>query len=269
MGTSERSAPTLQAFCIGHKPPVFEPPAPFTMVCPAALGLLDEIVIADDLFGQAFHGSILSEYTQLFGLAERLKGLPRRPDALYLFQYRKLVSRQAGSRLSSNMPYAYASNPEDAAHLYRSGPCSESLATRLLTGPALRHQRTIAFEYSSSHLVEDFAAFAAACSMSGALDPPGISRFINCNVLIPSPSLGQIPTPLFLEVMDTLRLVWTVFARHFLKARDGYQRRVGGFLLERLHSFLLVEHVRARGVTTRIAGNLIVVSESHVIGRTE
>lgn len=269
MDKSDRSAPTLQAFCIGHKRPMFEPQAPFTMVCPVALGLRDEIVIADDLFGQAFHGSILSEYTQLFGLAERLKSFPERPDALYLFQYRKLVSRLPGSRLSTNMPYAYVCNPKDAARLYLSGPVSDSLATRLLTGPALSHHRTVAFRYASSHLVEDFVAFAAACSMSGALDPSGISRFINGNILIPSPSLGQIPTPLFLEVMEKLRRVWTVFARHFLKARDGYQRRVGGFLLERLHGFLLLEHLRTRDPNTRVAGNLIVVSDSHVIGRTE
>lgn len=269
MDKSDRSAPTLQAFCIGHKRPMFEPQAPFTMVCPFPLGLPGEIVISEDLFGPAFHGSILSEYTQLFGLAERLKGLPERPDALYLFQYRKLISRRPGNRLSTNMPYAHACTAEEAARLYLSGPGSDSLATQLLTGPALRHPRTMAFEYASSHLVEDFAAFAVACSMAGALDPSGISRFINCNVLIPSPSLGQIPTSLFLEVMETLRRVWTEFARHFLKARDGYQRRVGGFLLERLHGFLLLEHLRTRDPNARVAGSLIVVSESNVIVRTE
>jgi hypothetical protein len=33
--------------------------------------------------------------------------------------------------------------------------------------------------------------------------------------------------------------VWTEFSTHYHVKRDGYQRRVAGYLLERLHSVLL------------------------------
>jgi hypothetical protein len=59
--------------------------------------------------------------------------------------------------------------------------------------------------------------------------------------LIPSPALCLVDTPLFLRHMRVLRSAWKIFARHAAVAREGYQRRVAGYLLERLHSHLLCQ----------------------------
>jgi hypothetical protein len=40
-----------------------------------------------------------------------------------------------------------------------------------------------------------------------------------------------------------MRAVWSHFFKHFFTPRPGYQRRVGGFLLERLHSFLILQRL--------------------------
>jgi hypothetical protein len=44
--------------------------------------------------------------------------------------------------------------------------------------------------------------------------------------------------------MATLQSVWELFYHTSYEKRDGYQRRVGGFLLERLHSFLIYERLK-------------------------
>ena len=62
----------MHIFCVSHKPPVFEAPLSYTHVTPKTYGGVDEVIVTDDKYGDAFHGRILSEYTQLFGLAEKL-----------------------------------------------------------------------------------------------------------------------------------------------------------------------------------------------------
>jgi hypothetical protein len=39
--------------------------------------------------------------------------------------------------------------------------------------------------------------------------------------------------------MDILKRVWNIYALNYQIRRDGYQRRASGYLLERLHSYLL------------------------------
>ena len=78
---------------------------------------------------------------------------------------------------------------------------------------------------------------------------------------MPAPSLGVFRVDIFLKHMEVLKMVWTHFAEHFLVPRDGYQRRVGGFLLERLHSFLICEEVINK-IYNVFHGNQVVVSDS-------
>ncbi len=238
------------------------------MVCPATFGIAGELVVPDDCYGPGFHGSILSEYTQLFGLADHLAQLAEKPANVYLFQYRKFVSCASGSRRSSNVPHAFASDPAEAREIFPGPEVLAGLPGQLLTSPALKLERSIALQYAIHHLVEDFAALAVACSLSGVLDPNRIGRFINCPIMFPSPALCLMPTPVFLEMMSTLRKVWQAFVPHFLQKREGYQRRVGGFLLERLHGFLLLDHVTSLPVERTTVGRLVIVSESEVVQPT-
>ena len=69
-------------------------------------------------------------------------------------------------------------------------------------------------------------------------------RFASFQGLIPSPALCLVDVPLFLQHMQRLRQVWLAFCNGGAVAREGYQRRVAGYLLERLHSQLLCEALR-------------------------
>jgi len=56
-----------------------------------------------------------------------------------------------------------------------------------------------------------------------------------------------VEVPLFLQHMQVLRAAWSAYAEGAHVPREGYQMRVGGYLLERLHSHLLCRWVQQGG----------------------
>lgn len=254
----------IGCYCIGHRPPVFQPPFPYTHVTPVACAPGPALVVPDDAFGPMLHGTILSEYTQLFGLAEH--GLREPLDAVYLFQYRKFISLVPGGQVSPNQPYARAAPAEEAERLFPGPDDLARLGAGVLIGPAVR-VRSIADQYARHHPVEDYAAFCAALASMQAFGSRRLAGFINGQVLLPAPSLGLFPLDLFLSHMQVLREAWETFAPRYYVARDGYQRRVGGFLLERLHSFLLTEAIAA-GAMRPVQGHQMIVSDTAIIEPT-
>ena len=87
-------------------------------------------------------------------------------------------------------------------------------------------------------------------------------------MLIPAPSLGVTRVDIFLKHMNLLTLAWKHFSNHFSIFRDGYQRRLGGFLLERLHSFLIYEEINVKQNFVAFQGSQIVISDSLIIEQT-
>jgi len=248
-------------YCVSHKAPDFKPTVAYTRVAPTSEGKQSQLIVTDDQYGLSFHGSVLSEYVQLFGLADHLKDSPS--DDLYIFQYRKFISLREGLLRSTNIPYAFASHADAAEKLFPSVQEIASLDGYALMGPSIEI-RSMALNYAVSHHVADFSAFVISLSTVTGFNESRCKRFINCTTLIPSPSLGVHKPYLFMKHMDILKATWSHFASHFFVEREGYQRRVGGFLLERLHSFLISEEVNSGHLKGR-AGNLIVISESPII----
>jgi hypothetical protein len=257
----------IDFFCIGHKPPAFSPEESFVHVTPGAHPNLIQLIIPDDSYGNRFHGSILSEYCQLFGLADYLKK-NRKPDNIYVFQYRKFSSLRRGAVQGSNMPYAYACNRDEANNLFPSKASLAALGDAMMVGPAVKVQ-SLSSHYATVHHPEDFSCFAVALKSVDGFDDARIRKFVNCDVLFPAPSLGFFKFQYLSDHLETLKQAWEVYSRHYFKAREGYQRRVGGFLLERLHSYLIYEDILNGTGLKAVQGFQIVVSDSDVISRTE
>lgn len=253
----------MKSYCIGHKPPTFPPGEPFMHVSPNVYPELNQLIVADDLYGKNFHGHILSEYAQLFGLAEYLKDAPR-DEKFYIFQYRKFISLRQPATLSSNMNYVYACNSTESAFFFPSQAELSELGDELLVGKVLINFGTIAEFYAKCHNLNDFSAFMISLYKVGGFNEQRIKKFINYQTFLPVPSMGVFRVDIFLKHMEILKTTWAHFAEHFFLARDGYQRRVGGFLLERLHSFLICEELTNK-ICTAASGNQVVVSDSLVI----
>ena len=76
----------MKAYCTGHTVPLFASPISFEMLCPASLGIPNELAIDDGRSGGLVDGGELAEYSQLFGLHDLLLSGDVVAKHLYLFQ---------------------------------------------------------------------------------------------------------------------------------------------------------------------------------------
>ena len=93
------------------------------------------------------------------------------------------------------------------------------------------------------------------------------SAFKNC--LIPAPSNGVFPIKYLIEHLIKLEACARAFVHGGYQPRDAYQRRVIGFCLERLHSYLLLASLSKLKINfNEAAGQQIVVSETDAVKPT-
>jgi len=255
----------IQYFCIGHLAPSFQPRQAFTFVSSEATADDKAVVIPDDSLGPLIDGKAISEYNQLFGLST-LPQITQTPSRLFLFQYRKFLALSPGRERAANISYAYTATPLEAPAFFPDHAKLLSLEPAILVGhPISVH--SLAHQYAAYHHVEDFCGLCAALSEIESFDSKRIAAFINCTILIPAPSLGLFDPDVFVQQMQVLRNAWEVFAATFYHERTGYQRRVGGFLLERLHSFLITEQL-SKSDTVAVAGHQIIVAAGSYVSPT-
>lgn len=228
----------LKSYCIGHTLPLFAPPIRFDMLCPAPLGIPNELVVRDDRFGPGIDGGTLAEYSQWFGLGDLLASGDVVADELFLFQYRKFLSPILGG-VDANAPWLRVLSPDTAPAVFPTPEQIDAYACRLAVGSVFDFGESIAANYARVHVVDDLVMFAAAIADSGALSEQDIRSFATLRGIIPSPAVCYLHADLFVRIVGILRRVWESFHPHYRVERTGYQRRVAGYLLERLHSYLL------------------------------
>jgi hypothetical protein len=228
----------LQSFCIGHIPPLFRTPIDFHMLCPASLGMDNEIVIDDNRFGNNIDGGSLAEYSQLFALAEMLSAGDLVADDLFLFQYRKFISPNQGG-VPSTASWVRIATAGESESLFPSAGQLDALASRVVVGSLLNLSESIPSSYAKMHVIDDFVMFAAACAKNKYLSEEDIKGFSTLQGMIPSPALCYTNAALFVAIMEILKETWDCYYKSYQIKRTGYQRRVAGYLMERLHSYLL------------------------------
>jgi hypothetical protein len=239
-------APSCTLITVGHRQPSFKllPNEIFVGQYSDAPST-KSFSIMDDALGEIFSGKVLAEYFYLFYIFLSGQFEAIQTDYCYLSQYRKFVSTIPGSRRPPGMQHLYSSGPAEA-DTYR---LSENAIVRRLSlrrelfGPVFDLRLSLLDNYAKKHLVGDFVAFAISMSKSGIFSESEISRFLKINYLIATPSLGLLKTRDLISDLYKMRVVWRHFYAHFYMPRPGYQRRVGGFLLERLHSFLILQRI--------------------------
>ncbi len=228
----------LKTYCVGHTKPIFTPPVEYEMLCPNSLGISNEIVIDDNRFGSTIDGTSLAEYSQLFGLYEMLSAGDIVADELFLFQYRKFISPKSGG-VASKSPWVRVLTPLEGNILFPSLEQLQAQSSRLIVGSLFNLSESISSNYARVHVIEDLVMFSAACAKNKFLTENDIRSFATYCGLIPSPGLCYIKVDLFIKIMQILKETWDEYYRYYHIKRDGYQRRVAGYLLERLHSHLL------------------------------
>lgn len=251
--------------CVSHRSPIFPPKIPYVMVSPNVSRETMTIVAPDKWHGELYDGNVISEYSQLFFL---VKNKPEILDFshLYIFQYRKFVSNIECGIGSENIPWSRVISLKNASEMINLDNNRDLNEIDYFSGPIFEVERSVAHQYSRHHLIEDLMLFVLAMRQNPYFDDEACNAFVSSTQLIPSPALGMIPSQVFFDIHTIMMNVWETFFNKFYKPRTDYQRRVGGFLLERLHSFLLLRNIRVND--RHISGNLYTVSETEKILRT-
>lgn len=226
----------MKHICISHAPLRYTPSVPYEFYSPAPIPGVQTTVISDDVWGDRWNGRVLSEYLQLFVLAEQWAGWD---GMIHLIQYRRILTPISPPSHTHQEFGSLCLPPHAAPPLV---PSAERLeATNLPTFGAIMQCR-VAEQFAAYHHLVDLQNLAKAMVISGAFTPKEASQFYNAKLLIGSPSLGIYPSAMLLEHLSILRQVWNCFYDRFFVPRQDYNRRVGGFLMERLHSYLLLRH---------------------------
>lgn len=255
----------MQLICIGHKVPAFRVPANFHFISPQVIEGYPSIVIPDDILGDPFHGHILSEYTQLFVLYRKMVA-EGSTEPVYLFQYRKFLSVREPRHRSTNQSYAFACSQDEAESLFPTERELAMMSEGTVTGPILHND--LMAQYFVSHVPRDIICFALGLATLDGFDPVRLNRFVSCPVVFPAPTVGVFHPEMFIRHMKILETAWAFFYENYYVEREGFQRRVGGFLLERLHSFLLYEEVTNPNRGRILTGHQVVVSDTLEIRNT-
>ena len=207
----------------------------------------------------------LGEYYYLFALADYLVSSSEITNVV-IAQYRRMVINQDLGSVS-NKPNTKVVKPDlaDKLTLNRFIPVENGL----MLGKPIEMQEMIIGNYARNHYLEDLLSFTATLIREKLLDQNQANNFLTNRFLIPCPSIGFMTTRLFVDQVHKLRCAVNVFVKASYKRREGYQRRTLGFLLERLHSYLLISALRDSSVRERASlGYRIVVTNDETIQGT-
>jgi hypothetical protein len=261
------TTPNTLNVCLGHVP--F--PADYAhhidlMVAPRLIASARRLAIVEDRsFGP--DGSALSEYGQLIWIQDHIGEIA--PDCAFIriFHYRRLVAAQppeVGQR-SVNLPWATTIKADELG------------AFEAAFDRTTRHEvfnTPVAFpggmlgQYAANHVLEDLLNFTNFLVESRILNQAEAASFLGEQRHIPSCNIGVFTKDSYSWIFQILKAAAQFLnSRHFV-ARTGYQRRSVGFLLERLHSFLIFKRIEL-GASPACFGHNLVVSDDAQVSATQ
>lgn len=223
-------------------------------------GAKRKAIVPDELYGA--NGHSLSEYGQLFWLYNNIDALA--PDAEYvnLFQYRRFVSPQpvAGNRASNGGWIITIQEDELDAYAAcfsrtHEGPCFNT---------PVRFPDGVLTQYATQHVLEDMLNFVKYLTEIEMFSPRDAAKFLRSEHIIPACSVGIYDVKTFKKLFAYLERAADFLHSPYFVAREGYQRRSMGFLLERLQSFMILELL---GQGARFGQNMM-LSESQAVTST-
>ena len=258
--------PNTLNICLGHLPPPQElDPHIDLMVAPKLISVGRPLAIVEDSrFGP--EGHTLSEYGQLIWILEHLEHIAPDMDYIRICHYRRFVARQPHSvgEKSSNIAWATTIRPSDLASFSTE---FERYSSSELFNTLVDFREGVAGQYATSHVFEDFLLFAQFLLEEGIFTAAETARFVQARRMIPSCNIGVFRKETYIWIFGILtRAARFLSSRHFV-LRSEYQRRSTGFLLERLHSYLILRRIEA-GASPAKFGHNVVLSDSAVVSAT-
>lgn len=219
------------------------------------------IVVDDSYFGE--HGSALSEYVQLLWLYDHFDTIVDSYDFVRVFQYRRFVSHSRVGRRSKIRYIRWIKADE----LLRREKDFSRYSTTELFNQIYKSRRGMLRQYGAAHVLIDIINFSKFLLETEVLDTKRVASFLSDPPMIPACNMGTFRVATLREILATLKRAAEFIKTSYFTPRTGYQRRVLGFLLERLNSHLLLHRVET-GSTQASFGHHILISEGPEVTNT-
>lgn len=246
--------------CIGHVPPLFSlADAPPLFMCEQDIGVADSWIFGEEYPDLMKHGHTLSEYSALFALLRRMRKEGVAPRRVILTQYRKFVVNQSIGKTAENMHYV---NTISGDGLSLKKKDLEPVTGDIMASRPIDLKMSVLAQYSKVHVLRDLLAFASDAIDRGVISNAGATEMIDSRLMIPAPTLGCYDGTSFVEIFSLLEQAAVYFLARNYQPRGGYQRRVLGFCLERLHSYLLLKRLGFPELRQQNFGWQVVVSDT-------
>lgn len=252
--------------CLGHK----EPPKDFhdyvDLFLTPVLSFNGEKIayIPDSIYGE--HGHTLSEYGQLIWLSKNIDKLLPNYEYVRIFHYRRFTSKES---------YNVAIKAENNEWTFTIKECSIPLLAdnfiRLsqfeLFNTLINFENGVIGQYAGAHILEDFLNFTNFLVEKNIIDTKLALEFLSQKKFIPACNTGVFKIENFKKQFQILDQASGFLHSANFKIREGYQRRSMGFLLERLHSFLIMKWILG-GVSPENHGINYLISDTPFMNRT-
>lgn len=193
-------------------------------------------------------GNLLGEYGSLFSLRRSLEESSRDYDQIIVSQYRRFVTSVPLGESSTNKFWTRVISNDEAGRIKNMEIFDPKQGSIELISNAIQVPGGIIRNYAESHHLRDILRFTAAQIDAQNFSADEMMEFLHFPILIPAPSCGSFQFKNFMATHRKLEAAASAFySNGFVPHKDPYQGRVLGFLIERLHSFLLIKNVLSSG----------------------
>jgi hypothetical protein len=249
--------------CLGHQPfpEAYTDHVDIFLTCKRLYGQNRSIYLDDAMWGP--HGGALSEYAQLFWLSDNFDRVVGDAEFVRIFQYRRFISRHGAGR-DTNAPYISQIRIEELSQF--AADFSRVEDEELFSRP-FQFGGGMLGQFAPVHPLDDLLAVVRFLLGREHLSPAMAAAFLREEYLIPACNMGVFRRETLKTILEWLRPVGDYLQSPDFVAREGYNRRSLGFILERLHSFIILDLMRS-GQAPQNFGNHIVMSEINQIGVT-
>jgi len=250
---------------VGHLRPAFTPWAGHRFATFEPEQESDFALPAWDRSSRELYDRTLGEYYYLFALRRALEG---RTDltSITVSQYRRFVTVTPVGVPAANQDHVQVVTPAAAAEA-ETGLLVREKAKGWLIPTAL--SLAVPVHFDMHHILRDYYRFLADSYDAGALNRAETLHATSALLFIASSSIGVFPAQTLLAILTKMEACVEAFVAGGYVPREGYQRRVIGFCLERLQSMLILHAMREDGLHPSAAyGFQTVVSETQRVRGT-
>jgi len=210
---------------------------------------------------------VFSEYSSLFWLCRQLNSAsPQSDDLITICQHRRFVLNTRMGSPAKNLP-ANVIAYDAILGLNFDRELFPRFGQRYLLGSVLKFDQKMVDQYAGAHYIRDLLRFCSDLIDAGLMTDEEVNDFLNQKFMIPAPSCGTFDLQVFIGILGFLEVASEIFLKGGYKPyEDRYQARVLSFLLERLHSWLLLKQVIRMSLSfEHIVGFTTIVSDDPLV----